>query len=260
MNRFDNKVIIITNADTGIGAATAKRFILEGASVVLNACHKESLREMTNGISGRRILLHEGNVSERAYIERLVEETVSQFGRLDVLINNIQSASSKQNHGDTTERLLKMTEQLHKVTPSDVDCVFQAVRSALPHLLHTRGAVVNVLFPPEVGIEQGGSSYNSARGAVSRLTRTVAGDLAGEGVRVNVVSPRLTSMVLAGDFENSDSFYPKSGEVVSIGRGASAEEVAGVIAFLASEDASFVNGIDLPVDGGFTAVHRAATA
>jgi meso-butanediol dehydrogenase/(S,S)-butanediol dehydrogenase/diacetyl reductase len=147
----------------------------------------------------------------------------------------------------------KVTEPWHQVMSNDADCVFFAVRSALPHLLQTRGAVVNVSLTAENGGDQGGVSYNTARGAVRKLTRTVAQELASQGVRVNVVSPRLTSTVLSGTVENSDSFIAQSREPVSVGRVAVAEEVAGVIAFLASEDAAFVNGIDLPVDGGFTA-------
>lgn len=251
MNRFDEKVIIITNANSTIGAATAGRFLAEGASVVLSG-DTESLRETASGLDWRRILFHEGNLSEEAYAERLVEDTVSQFGRVDVLVNNVQSAKSRPLPNNTTEQWGKVTEQWHKMMPNDLDGVFFAVRSALPHLLQTRGAIVNVSLASENGGDRGASVYNTARGAVKKLTRTVAIEVASQGVRVNAVSPRLTSTAIANDFENTDSFLIQSMERIPVGRGAAAEEVAGVIVFLASEDATFVNGVDLPVDGGFT--------
>lgn len=255
MNRFDKKVVIITNADTVIGAATAKRFLSEGATVALNIGSDE-IGELKNLEDGPRVLMHEGDVSQKVYIEHLIADTVSRFGRVDVLVNNIQPATQRPSADTMSDQWGKVAEQWHQKTSNDADCVFLAVQSALPHLLQTKGAIVNVSLAGDHPPEQQGSQYNSVRSAVRKLTRTAAYELASQGVRVNVVSPRLTSLLPAGNFENNDTFIIPSREPISVGRVADADEIAGVVTFLASEDAAFVNGVDLPVDGGFAIAHR----
>ncbi|RXH57053.1 SDR family NAD(P)-dependent oxidoreductase [Granulicella sibirica] len=246
MNRFEGKVVIVTGAGSGIGAATAKRFLAEGAAVVLNGRRKDKLAETANGIDARRVLLHDGDISDEAYVTKLVEDTVEKFGCIDVLVNNAGVAA----FGPI---LKSTTEQWHKVMSIDVDGVYFAIRSALPHLLKTKGSIVNVSSVSGLGGDWGGSIYNAAKGAVTNLTRALALELGSEGVRVNAVNPSLTSTEMTADFENNEPLIAKFKDRLPIGRGAKPEEVAGVIAFLASEDAAFVNGVNLPVDGGITA-------
>ena len=246
MNRFEGKVVIVTGAGSGIGAATAKRFLAEGASVVLNGRRKEKLAETANGIEAKRVLLHDGDISQETYLTKLVADTVGKFGCIDVLVNNAGVAA----FGPIME---STTEQWRKVMSIDVDGVYFAIRAALPHLLKTKGSIVNVSSVSGLGGDWGGSIYNAAKGAVTNLTRALALELGSQGVRVNAVNPSLTSTEMTADFEKNEPLIAKFNDRLPIGRGAKPEEVASVIAFLASEDAAFVNGVNLPVDGGITA-------
>ena len=238
--------MIVTGAGSGIGAATAKRFLIEGASVVLNGRRKEKLAETADGIDPTRGLLHDGDVSDEAYITRLVEDTVSKFGSIDVLVNNAGVAAFGPILNSTTE-------QWRKVMSIDVDGVYFATKAALPQLLKSGGCVVNVSSVSGLGGDWGGSIYNAAKGAVTNLTRALALELGTQGVRVNAVNPSLTSTEMTADFETNEPLIAKFKDRLPLGRGAKPEEVASVIAFLASEDAAFVNGVNLPVDGGVTA-------
>ena len=248
MNRFDGKVVIVTGAGSGIGAATAKRFLAEGASVVLNGRRREKLAETAGEVDPQRVLLHDGDVSDEAYLQHLVEDAVGEFGRIDVLVNNAGVAAFGPVLNSTTE-------QWRKVMSIDVDGVYFATKAALPELLKTGGCIVNVSSVSGLGGDWGGSIYNAAKGAVTNLTRALALELGSQGVRVNAVNPSLTSTEMTADFETNEPLMAKFKDRLPLGRGAKPEEVAGVIAFLASGDAAFVNGVNLPVDGGLTAAN-----
>ena len=246
MSRFEGKVVLVTGAGSGIGAATAKRFLAEGASVVLNGRRPEKLAETAGGVDAGRVLVHVGNISEEEYVAQLVGDAIAKFGRLDVLVNNAGVAEFGPIEKSTTE-------QWRKTMSVDVDGVYFATRAALPHLLKTKGSIVNVSSVSGIGGDWGGSIYNAAKGAVTNLTRALALELGGQGVRVNAVNPSFTSTEMTADFEKNEELMAKFKERLPLGRGAKPEEVASVIAFLASEDASFVNGVNLPVDGGLSA-------
>ena len=246
MNRFESKVAIVTGAGSGIGAATARRFLQEGAFVVVNGRREHKLHEAIAGFDAAKSLVHSGDVSDEAYVKRLVEDTIAKFEKLDVLVNNAGMAIFGP-FAQTT------TQDWRKVLGTDLDSVYFASREALPHLLKTKGSIVNLSSVSGLGGDWGMSSYNAAKGAITNFTRALALEYGSRCVRVNAVAPSLTSTEATGDLEKNQAVIAAFRDRLPIGRAATPDDIAGVIAFLASEDAVFINGVVLPVDGGLHA-------
>jgi meso-butanediol dehydrogenase / (S,S)-butanediol dehydrogenase / diacetyl reductase len=246
MNRFEGKVVIVTGAGSGIGAAAARRFLKEGACVALNGRREYKLQETSAGFDSARALVHPGDVTDEKYMKRLVEDTVTRFGQIDVLVNNAGMAIFGP-FAQTT------TQDWRKVMGTDLDSVYFACREALPHLLKTKGSVVNLSSASGLGGDWGMSSYNAAKGAVTNFTRALALEYGSRGVRINAVAPSLTSTEATVDLEKNDAVMGAFVDRLPMGRAATPDDIAGVITFLASEDAVFINGVILPVDGGLGA-------
>jgi meso-butanediol dehydrogenase/(S,S)-butanediol dehydrogenase/diacetyl reductase len=246
MNRFEGKVVIVTGAGSGIGAGTARRFLSEGAWVVLNGRREHRLLETTKGFDATRSLIHPGDVSQEDYMKRLIAETVEKFGKIDVLVNNAAFATFGPFANITTE-------DWHKLMATDIDSVYFGSREALPHLLKTQGCIVNVSSVSGLGGDWGLSAYNAAKGAITNFTRALALEYGSRGVRVNAVAPSFTSTEATAELEKVTAVMEAFRDRLPIGRSATPDEVGGVIAFLASDDARFINGVNLPIDGGLHA-------
>ncbi|PAY06763.1 3-oxoacyl-ACP reductase [Bradyrhizobium sp. UFLA03-84] len=246
MARFEGKVVIVTGAASGIGAATARRFASEGAKVALIDRDEIRLAEVAKELEGDRTLAHAADVSDAEAVSQMVATVVKHFGRLDVIVNNAGVHEGGEPKDITND-------QWRKVMATDVDGVFFGCRAALPHLEKTKGSIVNTASVSGTGGDWGMSPYNAAKGAVVNLTRALALDLGKRGVRVNAVCPTLTRTGMTADMMENKGILTKFAERVPLGRVCEPGEIASVIAFLASDDASFVTGVNIAVDGGVSA-------
>lgn len=136
---------------------------------------------------------------------------------------------------------------------TDLDGVYYCLRSAMPALIASKGNVVNLSSVSGLGGDWGMSFYNAAKGAITNLTRSLAMDHGADGVRINAVCPSFTVSEMTGDMADNQALMKKFMERIPLGRPAQPEDIADVIAFLASDDARFVTGVNLPVDGGLSA-------
>lgn len=246
MQRFADKVVVVTGAGSGIGKATAERFLSEGAMVTLVGRTKSKLDNVANPHPADRVLIAEADISNEGEVNDLISRTVEKFGRLDVLVNNA-GVVAQGDVGTLT------TDDWRTVMATDVDGVFYASRAAIPHLKSSRGSIVNVSSVSGTGGDWGMAAYNAAKGAVTNLTRAMAMDHGKDGIRVNAVCPSLTRTGMTEDMMDDEKLISKFNERFALNGPGEPEDVAAVIAFLASEDARFVTGVNLPVDGGMSA-------
>lgn len=214
--------------------------------VVLLGHHKPE--EVERELPAERTLALEVDVADAAAMAQAIAETVQRFGQLDVLVNNAGTYEG----GDLTE---VDDASWRKVMAVNVDGVFHGCRAAIPHLLKTRGSIINTSSVSGVGGDWGGSPYCASKGAINAFTQALALDLGTQGVRVNAVLPTLTRTGMTETMTSNEALLEKFRERIALGRICEPEEVAAVIAFLASEDASFITGALIPVDGGLTAAN-----
>lgn len=244
--RFVNKTVIVTGAGSGIGAGAAKRFAAEGANVVLAGRSRDKLEAIAAGLEPDRVLVQTCDVSDESQVAALMAAAAGRFGGIDVLVSNAGTAVFKD-FAETT------TADWRETMAIDLDGVFFCARAALPHLEKSKGAIVHVASVSGMGGDWKMTAYNAAKGGVVNFTRSLALDLAGRGIRVNAVAPSFTITDMTGDMKDDQRILAKFAERMPLGGPATPDDIAGPILFLASDDARFVTGVILPVDGGVTA-------
>lgn len=247
--RLKDKVAIVTGAASGMGAATARLFAREGATVVvadlLEAEGAAVAREI--GDAGGEARFRKLDVTSDAEWGSLVSETVSAYGRVDILVNNAGVSGS---HPD-----LLNTATWEEQMTVNAGSVFLGMRAVIPTMKETGGgAIVNISsISGFVGQRMVHMGYNAAKGAVRLATKAAAIQFARDGIRVNSVHPGVMPPMRTSMMTADPEMRRKMMSGIPMGREGKIEEVANANLFLASDEASYITGIELPVDGGFLA-------
>jgi NAD(P)-dependent dehydrogenase (short-subunit alcohol dehydrogenase family) len=244
--RQAGRVVFVSGAAAGIGRATAERLAREGARLYLVDVQAEGLEETRKLCAelGAEVVADRCDVSDEADVARNVDACVAHFGRLDALCN-IAGILLLDHFESIT------AEKLRRVLDVNVVGTFLVAQKAIPHLIESKGAIVNISSTSALAGMPYGSAYGTSKGAVSALTRTLAVEFGKRGVRCNAINPGsiLTAMsgpnVLPGD---ADMQLVARAQPLDKARGP--EVIAAVVAMLVSEDGSHINGEEIRVDGG----------
>ena len=247
MARLSGKVAAITGGSSGIGLATAKKFVEEGAYVFITGRRQAELDKAVAEI-GSNVTPVQGDASNLDDLDRLFEEVAAKKGKLDVLFANAGFVEPKPTPAVSPE---------HYDKTFDINArgVFFAVQKALP-LMKNGGSIILT----GSGVWQRGipiyATYGATKAALRSFVRTWTAEFAGKGIRANMLSPGPTETpILKGQFgENTDAMKERFKTMIPMGRMGKPEEIASAAVFLASDESSFITGIDLSVDGGLVAV------
>ena len=246
MHRFNDKTVLVTGAASGIGLAAARRFLDEGARVVMLDIDEVALKEAAAGLPEDRVLVQVGDTADRQTAAAAVKAAVERFGGLHILVNNAGMATE----GDITQT---SEEDFERVMAVNVAGYFHMAKAAMPELVKTKGAIVMTSSVSGLGGDWNMFAYNTSKGAVSNMVRAMAMDAGKDGVRVNAVNPSFTKTGMTEDMVSDPELVAKFRERMPLGAPEDPEGVAAAMAFLASEDARLITGVNLPVDAGLMA-------
>lgn len=250
LQRLDGKVALITGASSGIGKGTAILFAELGAQLALTGRNEENLQAtgaqcMQKG--SKQPLLIVADMVKEEDVTRVLNETIKHYGQLDILINN--AGIVKVGGIDNTSMA-----DYDDVMNINVRAPYQLTMLAVPHLIKTKGAIVNVSSVNGMRSFPNVLAYCMSKSAIDQFTRCTALELASKGIRVNSVNPGviITEIHKRGGKtdEQYNQFLEHSKTTHALGRVGEVEEVARTIAFLASDNASFITGAQVPIDGG----------
>jgi meso-butanediol dehydrogenase / (S,S)-butanediol dehydrogenase / diacetyl reductase len=245
---FDGRIVVVTGGASGMGAATVRAFAEKGARVVVVDRNAEGAQAAAQAVGG---LALDGDVSQSAFCNEAVTAVLKHYGRLDVLVN--AAGIIKR-----TDTIHTSDEAWHRIFGVNVDGIFFMCRATLPHMVEQRsGVIINFgSIWGDIG-SAGVAAYCATKGAVHNLTRAMALDHARDGVRILAVCPgEVDTPMLSSEraAPPTRAFLDDLADrTIPVGRLAQPEEIARVVVFLASDEASYMTGSLVTVDGGFTA-------
>ena len=248
--RFENKVVIVTGGASGFGKGIVEKFINEGAKVLIADINYESATEYANqlGASAEAIKV---DVSKALDVENMIKETILKFSKIDILIQNAAIGMKPRLLIDSSEELF---DNLFKV---NVKSIYLGAKNIIPQFIKqkTGGNIVNIVSTAAIRPRPGLALYNATKGALVPMTKALALEVAEHQIRVNGVCPVAGETPMLKDFLGDDDpaiAYEKFKSTVPLGRLAEPNDVANACLFLSSEEANFITGVMLEVDGGRT--------
>jgi NAD(P)-dependent dehydrogenase (short-subunit alcohol dehydrogenase family) len=245
---FTNKVAVVTGGAMGIGKAVALLLAEKGAKVtIIDKAEDESKKTVEETSSYSEAIAIQADVSKSSEVKNAIEEAVRKFGKIDIVSNN----AGIQRYGTVESTSEKDWDNVLNV---NLKSVYLVCHFALPYLKKTKGSIVNMTSVQALATQRNVAAYTTSKHGLLGLTRSMALDFAKDGVRVNCVAPGSTDTPMlkwaASLDPNPEKVYEECADMHPLGRIASPKEVAEVVAFLASEKASFVTGAIYSVDGG----------
>ncbi len=244
--RLENKTAIITGGATGIGLACARLFQHEGARVALFGRRQDRL-DQAQKIVGNSALTISGDITRQEDIDRLTDRVLAEWGRIDILINNAGTFAPAALH-ETDDRVWD------DILNVNLRGVFLLTKKVLPHMLEQKsGSIVHIssilgmIAVPET------AAYNVSKGALNQFSKSIAVEYGNAGIRSNSVCPGMIETEMTEELRSNAELMAEWKKGYPLGRFGGPDEVAGACLFLASDEASFVTGVTLPVDGGYTA-------
>ena len=245
MKRLEGKVAVVTGGNSGIGLATAKRLQEEGAKVAIAGRSRKTLDDAVRSI-GNGVVAVQADVAKLTDLDKLYAEVSKKLGKIDVLFVNAGVAKFAP-LSETSE------DGYDEVFNINIKGAYFTIQKALPFLNDGASIILNTSVVDSKGFE-GASAYSATKAALRSLARTAAAELVGRGIRVNAVAPGpiVTPIIERTGLpkEAIDQFEKETVAKVPMKRFGQPEEVAGAVAFLASQDASYITGVEINVDGG----------
>lgn len=256
--RLDGKVAIVTGAASGIGDRTVRRFAREGATVVASDINADALQALVETVieDDGRCVAAAGDVGERADTLSIIQAATLQFGRLDVLVN---SAGITRRDVGTDADVEAAWDAVMRVNLKGAMLMCHAAVAAMREggggsIINLASIMSQVVHPGGLGLSDGFNPYPQSKGGIVQLTRDLGVNLAREGIRVNAVCPGFVDTHLVRGIRADPALLEKVANLHPMGRFATPAEIANVILFLASDEASFVTAAAWMVDGGYTAI------
>ena len=251
MNRFEEQCVIITGAGSGFGKATAKRFASEKASVIVSDVEAASAARVCDEIqkAGGKAISVTCDVSVEADMEKLIDKAIGEFGAVDVMVNNA-------GYSHMSRLLWKISvEEFDAVFAVNVKGVFLGCKHVIPRMIERKkGVIVNIASVGAIAPRAGVTPYNGTKGAVLTMTKGLAMETARHNIRVNAVNPVAAETGFMKGAMGVDQLEDEDRErlisTIPLGRMAEPFDVAAAVTFLSSEDARFITGTSLNVDGG----------